>query len=236
MEWPQGAPDKITAITTGDKIGMYKPGEPGTKNVKADVDELKAFFQGDLAADIQTNADNITNNTSAIGLNASQIATNKTNIESNDADILALQTKTPQSYKTTDSPTFADIILSGFGAIKSTIQNAANWLNQGVKTSDSPNFESVKATNGAYVYTISTTKGAVYSAIAGYLSDGETCCLSGSIVETGTIYLVSRATRSGSTVTIHATTGGGSGISTLDCPIGDTGTVLNVSLCTGIKI
>lgn len=134
MEWPQGAPDKSTAITTGDKIGMYKPTEAGTTNVKADVDDLKTFFQGDLATGITENADNITLNTANIGVNSGQIEANKDNIESNDADILALQnnvidndadilalenrsaaleTKTPQSYKTTDSPTFGGVTVAG---------------------------------------------------------------------------------------------------------------------------
>ena len=186
MEWPQGAPDKSTEIVSGDKIGMYKPTEAGTTNVKADVDDLKTFFQGDLATWITENADNITLNTANIGVNSGQIEANKDNIESNDADILALQnnvidndadilaleTKTPQSYKTTDPVTFASLN-TGQGA------NELYGMDQDVKKADSVEFKSVYIDNQFIANGSSVTEGTIYSIAAANGGDGTYCVTGG---------------------------------------------------------
>ncbi len=108
------------------------------------------------------------------------------NIETNKNDINTLETKTPQSYKTTDdvmfntvntgqganelydmnqnvkttdTPTFADVILTGLGNIKAIIQSLVDKTPQSYKTTDDVEFNKVNIEEGQIDFNPSVSTG-----------------------------------------------------------------------------
>lgn len=101
---------------------------------------------GNNATNIGNNASDIGNNDTDIGNNASAIGVNSGKITNSENNITALQNKTPQSYKNTDTITLVDLILTGLGNIKGIIQGILDKLDQGVKTTDDVVFKDITAT------------------------------------------------------------------------------------------
>jgi len=54
-----------------------------------------------------------------------------------------------QGVKQADSPTFVDVVLTGFGAIKSALTTLVSRVNQGVNTTSSPTFAKVNTGQGS---------------------------------------------------------------------------------------
>jgi hypothetical protein len=82
-QWPQNADDASTPLQTGVKVGVYAPAEAGaTKNVRYDIDDIKAYTEGTLSSDIAQNASDIADNTAAIGVNTGLINQNTIDISS----------------------------------------------------------------------------------------------------------------------------------------------------------
>lgn len=229
----QGVKTTDSPIFADATIGGHAVGaELSTLNNRVDQDVRIAatptFF--DLVLNgVASVKDSIIDLLSRMGLTESATSTNTSDIDD-------LETKTPQSYKTTDTITLVDLVLTGVASVKNAIIALIDKTPQSYKTTDDVEFNKVSMDKVVTFRSASTTKGDLFSALILALDIvGEHCIVAGSITLSGNMAICSHAIRSSPTqVTLFNVRVGDSALGTTALDSGSGDVVTGVSISTGI--